>query len=382
MGEGAMQYRQFGKLNVPVSALGFGLMRLPVIDNDNNKIDEAEAIKMIRYAIDNGVNYIDTAWPYHGGNSEIVAGKALKDGYREKTFLATKLPTWLINEKEDMDKYLNEQLKKLQTDHIDFYLLHALDKNKWENMKKVDALSWAEKKKQEGKIRYIGFSFHDEYPVFQEIVDYYDKWDFCQIQYNYMDIDVQAGEKGLKYAASKGLGVVIMEPIRGGRLANPPKAVQDIWDTAKVKRTPAEWALQWLWNQPEVSVVLSGMSTFEQLKENIESAKRSGINTLTKEELEIVSKVRNKYKELSPIACTGCNYCMPCPNGVNIPRNFELYNEAHMYNTYEANRRDYENLGDAKASSCIECGTCESVCPQHLTIIDYLKEVADYFERA
>ncbi|ABY93876.1 MULTISPECIES: aldo/keto reductase [Thermoanaerobacter] len=377
-----MQYRQFGKLNIAISALGFGLMRLPAIDNDNSKIDEAEAIRMIRYAIDNGVNYIDTAWPYHGGNSEIVAGKALKDGYREKTFLATKLPTWLINEKEDMDKYLNEQLKKLQTDHIDFYLLHALDKNKWENMKKVDALSWAEKKKQEGKIRYIGFSFHDEYPVFQEIVDYYDKWDFCQIQYNYMDIDVQAGEKGLKYAASKGLGVVIMEPIRGGRLANPPKAVQDIWDTAKVKRTPAEWALQWLWNQPEVSVVLSGMSTFEQLKENIESAKRSGINTLTKEELEIVSKVRNKYKELSPIACTGCNYCMPCPNGVNIPRNFELYNEAHMYNTYEANRRDYENLGDAKASSCIECGTCESVCPQHLTIIDYLKEVADYFERA
>jgi len=377
-----MQYRQFGKLNIAISALGFGLMRLPAIDNDNSKIDEAEAIRMIRYAIDNGVNYIDTAWPYHGGNSEIVAGKALKDGYREKTFLATKLPTWLINEKEDMDKYLNEQLKKLQTDHIDFYLLHALDKNKWENMKKVDALSWAEKKKQEGKIRYIGFSFHDEYPVFQEIVDYYDKWDFCQIQYNYMDIDVQAGEKGLKYAASKGLGVVIMEPIRGGRLANPPKAVQDIWDTAKVKRTPAEWALQWLWNQPEVSVVLSGMSTFEQLKENIESAKRSGINTLTKEELEIVSKVRNKYKELSPIACTGCNYCMPCPNGVNIPRNFELYNEAHMYNTYEANRRDYENLGDAKASSCIECGTCESVCPQHLTIIDYLKEVTDYFERA
>ncbi|HAA63890.1 MAG: Aldo/keto reductase [Caldanaerobacter subterraneus] len=377
-----MQYRQFGKLNIAISALGFGLMRLPAIDNDNSKIDEAEAIRMIRYAIDNGVNYIDTAWPYHGGNSEIVAGKALKDGYREKTFLATKLPTWLINEKEDMDKYLNEQLKKLQTDYIDFYLLHALDKSKWENMKKVDALSWAEKKKQEGKIRYIGFSFHDEYPVFQEIVDYYDKWDFCQIQYNYMDIDVQAGENGLKHAASKGLGVVIMEPIRGGRLANPPKAVQDIWDTAKVKRTPAEWALQWLWNQPEVSVVLSGMSTFEQLKENIESAKRSGINTLTKEELEIVSKVRNKYKELSPIACTGCNYCMPCPNGVNIPRNFELYNEAHMYNIYEANRKAYKDLGDAKASSCIECGTCESVCPQHLTIIDYLKEVADYFERA
>ncbi|ERM90757.1 aldo/keto reductase [Caldanaerobacter subterraneus] len=375
-----MQYRKFGKLDVAVSALGFGLMRLPVIDNDNSRIDEKEAIRMIRYAIDNGVNYLDTAWPYHGGNSEIVTGKALKEGYRERTFLATKLPTWLINEKEDMDKYLNEQLKKLQTDHIDFYLLHALDKNKWENMKRVDALAWAEKKKQEGKIRYIGFSFHDEFPVFKEIIDYYDRWDFCQIQYNYMDIDVQAGEKGLKYAASKGLGVVIMEPIRGGRLANPPKAVQEIWDTAKVKRSPAEWALQWLWNQPEVSVVLSGMSTFEQLKENIESANRSGIGTLTSEELEIVARVRNKYKELSPIACTGCNYCMPCPNGVNIPRNFELYNEAHMYNIYEANRKAYEDLGDARASSCIECGNCESVCPQHLPIIEYLKEVASYFE--
>lgn len=375
-----MQYRKFGKLDVAVSALGFGLMRLPVIDNDNSRIDEKEAIRMIRYAIDNGVNYLDTAWPYHGGNSEIVTGKALKEGYRERTFLATKLPTWLINEKEDMDKYLNEQLKKLQTDHIDFYLLHALDKNKWENMKRVDALAWAEKKKQEGKIRYIGFSFHDEFPIFKEIIDYYDRWDFCQIQYNYMDIDVQAGEKGLKYAASKGLGVVIMEPIRGGRLANPPKAVQEIWDTAKVKRSPAEWALQWLWNQPEVSVVLSGMSTFEQLKENIESANRSGIGTLTSEELEIVARVRNKYKELSPIACTGCNYCMPCPNGVNIPRNFELYNEAHMYNIYEANRKAYGDLGDAKASSCIECGNCESVCPQHLPIIEYLKEVASYFE--
>ncbi|MGB9679781.1 MAG: aldo/keto reductase [Thermoanaerobacteraceae bacterium] len=376
-----MQYRKFGKLDIAVSALGFGLMRLPVIDKDNNKIDEAEAIKMIRYAIDNGVNYVDTAWPYHGGNSEILAGKALKDGYRDKTFLATKLPTWLINKKEDMDKYLNEQLKKLQTDHIDFYLLHALDKSKWDTMKKVDALAWAEKKKQEGKIRYIGFSFHDEYEVFKEIVDYYDKWDFCQIQYNYMDIDVQAGEKGLKYAASKGLGVIIMEPIRGGRLTNPPKAVADLWNLSDVKRTPADWALQWIWNQPEVSLVLSGMSTFEQVEQNIESANKSGINVLKEEELDIVNKVRNKYKELSPVACTGCNYCMPCPNGVNIPRNFELYNEAHMYGTFESNKNDYLNLGDGKATSCIECGECESVCPQHLTIIDYLKDVAEYFER-
>lgn len=378
-----MQYRQFGELNIDVSALGFGAMRLPVIENDYNRIDEDEAIKMIRYAIDNGVNYVDTAWPYHGGSSELLVGKALKDGYRQKTYLATKLPTWLLKEREDMDKYLNEQLKKLQTDHIDFYLLHALDKGKWENLKRLDVFSWVDKVKSEGKIKYIGFSFHDDYPVFQEIVDYYDKWDFCQIQYNYMDIDVQAGEKGLKYAASKGLGVVIMEPIRGGRLAgNPPKPVMDLWNTAGNKRTPADWALQWIWNQPEVSVVLSGMSTFEQVKQNIESASNSGINKLTQQEVVLVEKVRNKYKELSPVACTGCNYCMPCPNGVNIPRNFELYNEAHMYGTFEVNRRDYENLKDAKAASCVECGACESVCPQHLTIIDYLKDVASYFEKA
>lgn len=377
-----MQYRQFGNLNIKVSALGFGAMRLPIVENDQSRIDEDEAIRMIRYAIDNGVNYVDTAWPYHGGNSEILVGKALKDGYRQRTYLATKLPTWLIKEQGDMDKYLDEQLKKLQTDYVDFYLLHALDKSRWENLKKLDVLKWAEKAKSEGKIKHIGFSFHDEYSVFQDIIDYYDKWDFCQIQYNYMDIDVQAGEKGLKYAASKGLGVVIMEPIRGGRLAgNPPKPVMDLWNTAENKRTPADWALQWLWNQPEVSVVLSGMSTFEQVKQNIESANNSGINKLTQQEVELVNKVRDKYKELSPVACTGCNYCMPCPNGVNIPRNFELYNEAHMYNTYDSNRKSYVDLKDAKASSCVECGACESVCPQHLTIIDYLKDVAGYFEK-
>ncbi|SHE90623.1 hypothetical protein SAMN02746089_01004 [Caldanaerobius fijiensis DSM 17918] len=378
-----MQYRDFGKTGWKVSALGFGAIRLPVIDGDNNKIDEPKAIEMIRYAIDNGVNYIDTAWPYHGGNSELVVGKALKDGYREKVKLATKLPSWLVNKPEDMDKYLNEQLKKLQTDHIDFYLLHALNKDQWNKYKSLNVFEWIDKVKAEGKVKYIGFSFHDEFDVFKQIIDDYDKWDFCQIQYNYMDVDVQAGEKGLKYAASKGIPVVIMEPIRGGRLAtNPPEPIKELWNTAKIKRSPAEWALQWLWNQPEVTVVLSGMSTMEQVKENIESASRSGVNSLTAEELQLIEKVRNKYKELSPVACTGCNYCMPCPNGVNIPRNFSVYNEAHMYNSYEDSKREYNWLGEAKASSCVECGNCESTCPQHLPIIELLKDVAAYFEKA
>ncbi|WP_026486453.1 aldo/keto reductase [Caldanaerobius polysaccharolyticus] len=378
-----MQYRDFGKTGWKVSALGFGAMRLPVIDGDNNKIDEPKAIEMIRYAIDNGVNYIDTAWPYHGGNSELVVGKALKDGYREKVKLATKLPSWLIKSQQDMDKYLNEQLKKLQTDHIDFYLLHSLNKDHWNKYKDLNVFEWIDKVKSEGKVKNIGFSFHDEFDVFKQIIDDYDGWDFCQIQYNYMDVDVQAGEKGLKYAASKGLPVVIMEPIRGGRLANnPPEPIKELWNTAKVKRSPAEWALQWLWNQPEVTVVLSGMSTLEQVKENIESASRSGVNSLTEEELQLIEKVRNRYKELSPVACTGCNYCMPCPNGVNIPRNFTIYNEAHMYNIFEGSKRDYNGLKEAKASNCVGCGNCESVCPQHLPIIDLLKDVAAYFERA
>ncbi len=232
-----MQYRKFGNTGVKVSALGFGAMRLPTIGGDNSKIDEEEAIKMIRYAIDNGVNYVDTAYPYHSGQSEIVVGKALKDGYREKTYLATKLPSWLINEKEDMDKYLNEQLKKLDVDYIDFYLLHALDKDRWEKYKRLDVFNWMEKVKREGKVKFIGFSFHDEYDVFKNIIDDYDKWDFCQIQYNYMDIENQAGLKGLKYAASKGLAVIVMEPIRGGKLAgDPPQAIKELWNSASVKK--------------------------------------------------------------------------------------------------------------------------------------------------
>lgn len=379
-----MQYRKMGNLEWKPSALGFGAMRLPVIDNDNHKIDEAKAIEMIRYAIDHGVNYVDTAYPYHGGNSEVVVGKALKDGYRDKVMLATKLPTWLVNSYDDLDKLLNEQLRRLDTDHIDFYLLHALSQDHWKQIRKVDVFGWLNKVQAQGKIKYIGFSFHDNYDLFVEIINAYDNWTFCQIQYNYMDEDFQAGKKGLQYAASKGLGVVIMEPLRGGRLINNlPLQVIDTLNSAPVKRTLADWALQWLWNQPEVSIVLSGMSTLEQVKENVESADKSGVNSLTPEELQILTRAKEIYKKLSPIPCTGCYYCMPCPSGVNIPHNFELYNNAHIYNDFEKYKKAYFATNEAnRASACEACGSCEGVCPQGIEITAMMEEVRKYFEGA
>jgi len=379
-----MNYRLFGKLSWKVSALGFGTMRLPFIGNDAAKIDEPEAIKMIRYAIDHGVNYVDTAYVYHRENSEILVGKALKDGYREKVKLATKLPVWSVNSQQDMDDCLNVQLKKLQTDHVDFYLLHSLSQELWEKAKNLNALEWLEKKVDEGKIRHFGFSFHDEYNVFKDIIDSYGGWTFCQIQYNYVDADFQAGTKGLKYAVSKGLAVVIMEPIAGGRLAiNPPKAIQAIWDMADVKRTPAEWALQWVWDHPEVSVVLSGMSTMEQVKENVQSASHSKTGTLTKKELALVEQVRQKYKELGFTQCTGCRYCMPCPEGVNIPQIISFYNEYYMKDRSDEIKSKYwEHITpESQAKRCARCGRCEEICPQKMPIRNILSEAAFLFEQ-
>ncbi len=382
-----MKYRNFGKLNWKVSALGFGAMRLPTVGGDSSKIDEAEAIKMIRYAIDHGVNYIDTAYPYHGGNSEILVGKALKDGYREKVRLATKLPTWLLNSKEDTDKYLNEQLKKLETEKIDFYLLHGLNKERWPKMINLNVIEWTDKAISEGKIRYLGFSFHDDFSVLKEIIDSTNKWTFCQFQYNYMDTDFQAGTKGLKYVASKGLGAVIMEPIAGGMLAlKPPTEIQKIWDDSKVKRTPAEWALQWVWNQPEVSVVLSGMSTMEQVIENVKSASRSGPGKLTQEDLRIIEKVREKYREFGFIGCTGCRYCMPCPQGVNIPQIFALSNEHGRKRGDSAAQAEvikkYNGIVSAQngAKNCVQCGQCETKCPQKLPIQKLVAQAGRTFE--
>ncbi|TEB10495.1 aldo/keto reductase [Pelotomaculum propionicicum] len=371
-----MQYRKFGKLDWHASALGFGCMRLPTLDGKplSGNINEDESIRMIRYAIDHGVNYIDTAYPYHDKNSEIITGKALKDGYREKVKVATKSPVWGISKTEDFDKYLNRQLEKLQTDQIDFYLFHGLDKKRWDNVVlKLNLLERAESALRDGKIGYLGFSFHDRYEVFQEIIDGYNGWTFCQIQYNYMDIEHQAGSKGLRYAASKGLAVVIMEPLLGGRLANPPATVLDVFK-GHGERTPVDWALQWVWNQPEVSLLLSGMSTMRQVEENILSANKSGTGSMGAEELEVIQKARAKYKEMTLIPCTKCGYCLPCPNGVNIPRNIKLFNDGFTYGDVETCRSIYANFMAAanRAVACIQCKECEEKCPQKIIISEWM----------
>lgn len=384
-----MQYRTFGKLDWRPSALGFGAMRLPVVNNDPGQIDEPEATRMIRAAIDGGVNYVDTAYPYHRGTSESFLGRALKDGYRERVRLATKMPCWLVKEPADFDRYLDEQLARLDTPKIDFYLLHALDANRWHEMRDLRVLDWAERAIADGRIGYLGFSFHDKFEAFQEIVDAYDGWAFCQIQYNYLDEDYQAGRRGLKYAAGKGLGVIVMEPLRGGLLAGNagqrqgrgvPAPIQALWDKAPIRRSPAEWALQWLWHQPEVSVVLSGMSTLAQVQENLAYAARSGPGLLSAEELALVAQARDQYRRLAPIPCTDCRYCLPCPNGVNIPDVFDVYNQAMMFDAPEHARFVYAHwVPEAeRGDKCLACGECETKCPQHIAIVEWLERADRY----
>jgi predicted aldo/keto reductase-like oxidoreductase len=370
-----MKYRKFGKLDWQVSALGFGAMRLPVINGDQSVIDEPQVTKMIRYAIDHGVNYLDTAYFYHRGVSEVMVGKALKDGYREKIKLATKLPCMEVRVAADFDRLLNEQLKKLDVKQIDFYLLHGLGEIEWPKVRDLGVMKWAEGALADGRIAHLGFSFHGSYKIFQEIIDSYDKWTLCQIQYNYMDENFQAGTKGLKYAHNKGLAVVVMEPVRGGRLANPPEKVAKIWAESPVKRTPAEWALRWVWNHPEVATVLSGMSNMEQVKENVASAEHSEPHNLTAAELALVERARDAYLSLVPISCTACRYCMPCPNDVDIPRVFEFYNMAKTYNTAPDQRRMYDNpkFKDHRADKCTRCEQCVDKCPQKLAIPDLLE---------
>lgn len=376
-----MEYRKFGDLGFEVSIFGLGCMRLPLEvqpdgTTDPAKIDEQEAIKMIRYAIDNGVNYLDTAYPYHGGNSERLLAKALKDGYREKVKIATKLPVWLAESYEDFEKLLDEQLAKLEVEYIDFYLLHALSKDRWDKIKELGVLDFLDQAVAAGKIKYPGFSFHDELPVFKEIIDSYD-WKMCQIQLNILDQDYQAGVEGMRYAASKGIPVVIMEPLRGGRLAhNVPEDVKALWDQAETKRSPVEWAFRWLYNFPEITVILSGVSTMEQLKDNLEIFSKSAPNSMDEKELELVRKVKELYDSKIKVGCTGCNYCVPCPSGVEIPRIFSIYNDYSIFGGAKEFKERYKELmNEGKdASSCVECGQCESECPQHISIIDKLKE--------
>ncbi len=379
-----MQYRKFGKLDWKVSALGFGAMRLPTTSPDPASVDVAESIRMIRYAIDHGVNYVDTAYPYHAGQSERTVGQALKDGYREKIRLATKLPARMVESAQDFDHFFNEQLERLQTKKIDFYLLHGLNKELWPKVRDLGVLRWAEKQMASGRIGYLGYSFHDEYPVFKGIVDGYDNWTFCQIQYNYVDVNSQAGRRGVEYAAGKGMAIVVMEPIRGGRLSRkPPDEVASLWSTVPKKRSQAEWALLWVWDQPEISLALSGMTKMEQVVENVAIADRSGVGVLTAEELAIINKVREAYKSAYPIPCTACGYCQPCPNGVAIPRILEMYNEAIVYGELRMGRNRYAGQGpgglkpEERADNCEVCRECEEACPQKIPVSDWLKKAHD-----
>ena len=371
-----MQYRTFGKLDWKPSALGFGAMRLPTIDDDPARINEELATRMIRTAIDAGVNYVDTAWPYHREQSEPFIGRCLRDGYRDTVKLATKMPAWLIEKREDFDHYLNEQLKRLQSDRIDFYLLHALNKTVWPKIRELGVLEWAREAIADGRIGHLGFSFHDDLSTFKEIVDAHD-WTFCQIMYNYMDVDFQAGTEGLRHAASKGIGVIVMEPLRGGLLTRrPPETVAELWASASTQRSQPDWALQWLWNQPEVSFCLSGMTAMEHVEENLACADRARIGSLTKADLALIDRVRDAYRGLSSIPCTNCKYCMPCPSGVAIPRIFATYNDLKMYGDERRARMGYNRFMPAenRADQCVECGACESACPQQIEIIDWLKK--------
>ena len=389
-----MHYRKMGNIDEKLSALGFGAMRFPTLDDDNEIIDAGKATEMLDYALNHGVNYIDTAWPYHGGNSEEFVGNYLTDLtnrengpdlQREDLYIATKLPVWLVDSLEDADEYLEKQLNNLQTEYIDFFLLHALDYDRWDDMKKIEIVEWLKEKKAEGKVKYIGFSFHDELKLFKEIVDYSDAWDFCQIQYNYIDLEYQAGKEGMHYAADKGLGVIIMEPLRGGLLARkPPEDILDIWKESEQDISPAARALQWLWDQEDVGIVLSGMNKLSEVKENIETAiKAGGINTLPKKEIELVEKAGRIFKKLAPVDCTGCNYCMPCPESVWIPRVFDYYNQAHIYDNYkEMSERYFDLKEENRADNCIACLVCEDKCPQDLPISELMIEIDKYFSKA
>ena len=370
-----MKYREFGKLGIKVSALGFGCMRFPVTDpKDPKKIDEKEAVAMLRKAIDSGVNYIDTAWPYHGGESEPLVGRALQDGYREKVYLATKLPMWLVQKTEDFDTFLNEQLKRLQTDHIDFYLLHALNKERWQTVLDCGILKKLEEAKADGRIRYAGFSFHDDSETFHKIVDGYDKWDFCQIQYNYINTDMQAGTEGLHYAAEHGLGVIVMEPLLGGKLANVPEQLAKALDPS---RKPVQWALDFLWSQPEVSLLLSGMSTMEQVDDNLVLASESEVGSLTAADYEMLKHAKYVFETMARVPCTKCAYCMPCPFGLEIPKIFEAYNQTASKSMKDA-KELYDTL-EKKADCCRRCRHCEKECPQHIEISKVMSDVAAVF---
>jgi uncharacterized protein len=383
-----MLYRKLGKTNVKSSVLGFGAMRLPMIGaqsglagfDPNIPIDEVHATKMVEHAVEQGVTYFDTAYGYHGGKSEVFLGKALRR-HRSNVTIATKLPVWNVEKPEDMEKLLNEQLERLGTDYLDFYLIHGLDTNQWAKMKSMGCLEFMDKLRKSGKIRYAGFSFHDEIKVFKNIIDAFD-WSMCLLQFNYYDRDYQAGREGLAYAAARGVGIVVMEPLRGGKLVDKiPTEVQSLWDTAPVKRTPVEWAMRYVWDFPEVSTVLTGSSTLEQLQDHTRIADQAIAKSLTEEDHALIDKVRQTYRTMLKVDCTACAYCMPCPSGVNIPSNFNLYNDSFLFKGGEFNGFFYNRFftPEQRASGCTECMECIEKCPQKIDIPKALKIVHEQF---
>lgn len=378
-----MLYRKVPKTGEELSILGFGYMRLP--QKPGFGIDEDRAIRQLRIAIDNGVNYVDTAPDYHLGRSEAVLGKALKDGYRGRVNIATKLPHWSVRTRGDMDRILSTQLATIGTDHVDYYLLHSLAREPWEKMEGLGVADFLDRAKGDGRIRNAGFSFHGDRETFSRIVDAYD-WEFCQIQYNYLDENVQAGTAGLRYAAGRRLAVMVMEPLRGGNLARKvPPAVQKIWDESPEQRSPAVWGLSWVWNHPEVTVALSGMNEEADIMENITAASAAVPGSFPDRDLALVARVKDKYLQLMKVACTGCRYCMPCPAGVAIPECFALYNAAGLFPGSEA---AFQYLGrhggiiadPSYAGLCTRCGRCEALCPQHIPVREKLAEVSGEME--
>ncbi len=378
-----MLYREMGKTGEKISILGFGCMRLPILGT-YDRIDVEKATQLLDYALDGGINYLDTAYPYHStetskaGASEVFLGDYFTENdRRDEVYLTTKSPTWLLEDEKDMDRFLDEQLQRLKTDYIDFYLLHSLKEKQWYHLEDLGVFEFLDSAISDGRIKYTGFSTHDETDFVKEVVDSY-QWDMCQIQYNYLDENIQAGSDGLQYAAGKGLGVAIMEPLKGGVLADyVPPEVQKIWDGAPVGRTPVEWALRYLWNIPEISVVLSGMNTMEQLQENLKIAEEGLPKSLSPEEMEIMEDVKQVYHGKISVECSRCGYCMPCPSGINIPRCFSYLNQAEMLEDYsEVKNQYYFMLKDfERAGNCLECGLCEELCSQHLPIREQLRNV-------
>ncbi len=373
-----MQYRPYGKLDFQVSAFGMGCMRLPRIlkEDGTAEVDREKAYELIRYAADHGVNYFDTAYGYHHQTSEAVLGEALQGGYRERVKIATKQPFNVMKTHADIRRNLENTLKKLRTDYIDVYLIHNIQANVWEDIKARNILEEYEKFRQEGLIRGIAFSYHGEFEAFKDILSYY-PWDMCQVQQNLLDCDKEVTEEGIRLAGEKGCALVIMEPLRGGGLANAPEDVQAVYNSYPVKRSPAEWAFRYLYDHPQVSCILSGVTTMEQLKDNIRifSEADAVADSMTQEERDLMPRAKAAYESRVTIPCTGCEYCMPCPQKVDIPGIFQKYNTGMMFKNFDNPKRTYMFTKNANQSAvnCIECGACMKKCPQHIDIISQLK---------